>query len=333
MAKSKHFRWIEVDRDRAPALPKAFRVQAYPTLIVIGPKREKIHRFQSFMPAKELVEHLDEGLRRFALYRAGRPWDPRPPRAATICDGRTIETLRTPTDDRVAGMTMSGGKLWIIQGKRIHRVDPHTGKSEVDYAIAGLPCGVCSDGTSLFVLDYGWTMGKPIRVIDRDTGKVVREIVTEANKKNRYSAASGIAFAAGQLWVLSRSEHLSEIDPRTGTVLRDCKLPQKSWKLAFDGTHWITTSLVSAKRQELRWLDPKKLEVVRRLDLNYAISAVAVDGADLLLTEQPVMGFDTQHRHVRLYPDRMRVHKVRRVRDGLDGRRRSPGTERESGRR
>ncbi len=308
---SEKFRWVEVNRDHAPTLPKRFNVSAYPSLLVVGRDDEKIYRFQSFMLPKEFRKHLKEGLRRHDLYKKGKKWDLRPPRAATICDGAAVQTIKAPTEEQPGGAAVMGGKLFTAQGRKLHRVDLASGEVEETWSLPRPVRGLCSDGKLLYAVDYGWTAGKPIYVIDPTSGEVVREIVTEANKANRYMAASGITFVEGKLLVLALSNKLYEVDTKTGEVITTRSLPERGWKLEFDGKHIVTATHVSAKKGSLLFVDPTTLKIVRRTPLNYGVSAIAHRDGAYLLTEQPVLGFDTNHKRVRLWPDQMLIHEVR----------------------
>ena len=60
VARSKRFVWLLVNRDRTPEVPKRFNVSAYPTLLTLGDGLEKIHRFQGFRKAAEVLAELGE---------------------------------------------------------------------------------------------------------------------------------------------------------------------------------------------------------------------------------------------------------------------------------
>ena len=307
---SKKFRWVEVNRDRVPAIPKKFNVSAYPSLLVVGRDDEKIYRFQSFMLPAEFLPHLKEGLRRFDLYEKGETWDLRPPRAATICAGAAVQTFKAPTEEQPGGVAVLGGKLFTAQGDKLHRVDLSTGVTDKTWDLPRPARGLCSDGKLLYAVDYGWTAGKPIYVFDPAKGEVVREIVTEANKANSYMAASGITWVGDKLYVLALSDQLYQVDTKTGDIVATRTLPSQSWKLAFDGEHIVTATHVSEKEGALVLLDPTTLKVARRIPLNYAVSAIAHHDGAYLLMEQPVRGFDTDHKRVRLWPDQMLIYQV-----------------------
>ena len=89
MALSRKFLWVKVDRDVTPDVPKRFGVHAYPTLLTLGAKEEKVHRTSGFKKPPEFRAQLDDALRRVALYKAGKEWDEPNPRPASVCDAGT----------------------------------------------------------------------------------------------------------------------------------------------------------------------------------------------------------------------------------------------------
>ena len=93
MALSRKFHWVKVNRDRTPDIPKRFGVQSYPSLITLGKKREKIHRFQSYKKPPEFKKQLEDALRRYGLYLKGQEWDEPEQRPATICNEGTVESF------------------------------------------------------------------------------------------------------------------------------------------------------------------------------------------------------------------------------------------------
>ncbi len=313
MALSESFRWVEVNRDHSPLIPKQFSVSAYPSLIVVGARNEKIYRFKGFMPPAELIRNLEEGLRRFELYKSGKPWDERPARPDTICDRATVETIKAPSEDQPGGAVVIGEQLFVAQDSKLYQVNLQTGKTEKTIQLPRQVRGLASHEGLIYAIDYGWTAGKPIYVIDPVKGEVVREIVTEANKKNRYMAASGICFVGERLMVLSRRSDLHELDPATGEILKSSTLPERSWKLTFDGEHLVTASHVSNKAQQLLFIDPLTMKLVAKVPLNYGLSALDYHAGTFLMMEQPVRGFDAKHKRVRIYPDQMLIHQVRLI--------------------
>jgi len=308
---SRKFRWIEVNRDHAPKIPREFQVNAYPSLIVIGSKREKIYRFKSYMKPTEFMNHLQEGLKRFALYKSGETWDLRAPRPESICDEAMVQTLAAPTEDQPGGVAVLGGRLWTAQADKLYGINLKTGKVEQTIKMPRQVRGLSANRGMLFAVDYGWTAGKPIYVVDPGKGKVVREIITEANKKNKFMAASGICWADGKLLVLSRFNIIHEVDPESGVILSERKIPERGWKLGFDGKHLVTATHPNSKKGSMMFLDSESLSVVRRVPINYGIAALAAHDGGLWVMEHPVLGFDTEHKRVRLWPERMLIYQVR----------------------
>jgi thiol-disulfide isomerase/thioredoxin len=118
---SRKFVWVKVNRDDTPEIPKQFSVSAYPSLITLGDKREKIYRFQSYQKPPEFMKNLNEALRRHALYRAGKEWDEPEQRPASICANGSVETIKAPSEERPAGIAFLGKQMWVAQGRRFQR--------------------------------------------------------------------------------------------------------------------------------------------------------------------------------------------------------------------
>jgi hypothetical protein len=298
---------VLVNRDRTPELPARFHVSAYPTLLTLGAKDEKVHRFASFRNPPEFVAFLDEALRRFALYKAGKEWDEPDARPASICDEATVETTNAPSEDVPSGLTVMGGDLWIAQSGKLRRVDLASAEVKAVFEIPPTVLDLTNDGKLLYAMEGGWTAGLPIHVIDPATGKTVREIVTEANKAVKSYGAKGVAWRDGKLYVLSGMEGvIHEVDPADGKVTRDVRTPEH-WLagLDFDGKQFVTGS-----RDALFFVDPEKGEIVRRVRVNYPLRNVAAAGGAVYLLEQPVFDFDKDNKPIRLWPKETIVHKL-----------------------
>lgn len=307
MALSQKFHWVEVDRDKLPDLPRHYGVSAYPTLLVLGDRDEKIHRFSGFRKPAELAAELEDALRRFALYREGEEWDVPAPRPESICDEGTVETFPAPGEEIPDGLCLLGGSLWIGQERRLRRVDLARAEVAAEFALPESVIDLCTDGARLYALEYGWTAGQPIHVLDPGTGKELRAIVTEANRKNRAYGAKGIAWRDGKLWVLEGMQGtLHEVDPDTGVVSRRLETEGR-WLagLAFDGT-----CFVAGGRDALWFLDPETGKTVRKVAVNYPLRSVAAGKDAVYVMEQPVFGFDKAHQRVRVWPTRTLVHKL-----------------------
>lgn len=306
MALSRKFHWVLVNRDRTPDIPKRFNVRAYPSLVTLGPKQEKIHRFQGYKKPPEFKKQLEDALRRHALYLQGKEWDTPDPRHATICDQGTIESFPAPARDVPSGITLLNGKVWIAQGGRLYAVDPRDGKADAPRKIPSSVRALCTDGTHLYGMEYGWTAGKPIWLIDPDKGPVLA-IVTEANKKNKSMGASGVAWKDGKLYVLAGMRgSIHEVDPRSGEVTATLDTGER-WLsgLAYDGTYFVAGS-----RKALFFLHARTGKTVRKVDVNYPLRAIAAHDGALYLMEQPVFGHDKNHERVQLWPKETLVYKL-----------------------
>jgi hypothetical protein len=298
--------WVKVDRDVTPDVAKRFGVSAYPTLLTVGDDMEKVHRFQGFKKPAEFKAQLEEALRRWKLYRAGEEWDKPEPRPATICDEGTVESFPAPSEEVPSGLAFLDDALWVAQQGELFRLDA---RSEVAarHVIPRTVRDLCTDGKLLYGMEYGWTAGDPIHVIDPATGKTTRRIVTAANAENRAKGAAGVAWRDGRLWVLAGMRGvLSEVDPATGDVTRTLQAEAR-WLscLAFDGTHFVAGS-----REALYWIDPETGKTVRKVLVNYPVRAVAFHDGAYYVMEQPVFGHDVKHQRVRIWPERMLVYKL-----------------------
>ncbi len=307
VAKSKDFVWLLVNRDRTPEIPKRFNVSAYPTLLTLGRKFEKIDRFQGFRKAEEFLGDLDRALARWAKYRKGEEWDTPDPRPATLCDKARVETIAAPSDGVPAGLTMLGKHLWIGQLGKLYRVDPASGEVQVTYDLHRSVLDLCTDGKLLYAMESGWTAGKPIHVIDPADGKTVRQIVTAANREIKSHGAKGIAWRSGKLYVLEGARgRIHEIDPQTGNVTRRIQTPGV-WLagLDVDGDQFVTGS-----RDHLYHFDVETGELAAWLAVNYRLRSVAAHAGTLYLMEQPIFGFDKQHQRVQVWPKKTVVYRL-----------------------
>ncbi len=297
--KSKAFHWVTIDRDRTPEIPKRLNVSAYPSVLVLGKDEDNVFRFESFQKKERFAERLDEGLRRWTLYRDGKAWDVLDPRPARITDAVEVTTLPAPSEAVPVGIESLGGDLFVAQWGRLFRLDAATGKPKAEFPLAEGVADLATDGKLLYAVEAGWTAGLPIRVIDPETGKEVRQIVTEANRANKAYGAKGIAFHEGRLLVLEGMEgRLREVDPATGAVKATVQTPFR-WLsgLASDGK-----CLVTATREKLLWLDPSTGEVKKELPMNYWVRCVGLHEGAVLLMEQPIFGFGRKHERIQLWP-------------------------------
>lgn len=244
VAASRAFVWVVIDRDYTPELAKKFNVSAYPSLMVLNEKQQKVHRFQAFMKPPDLIAQLGEGLKRYSLYKSGQEWDVPNPRPVRLSDQIALTTVHGPINKVPAGMAFLNGDLWVGYMGQLYRLDATTGAVKQTFETNPSMLDITTDGKLLYGVDSGWTAAKPIYVIDPATGKTVREIVTAANAKNKGYAAKGITWIAGKLYVLDGAYgRIHEIDPATGDITRSVDSKEHYVTgLSFDGTHFVVGS-------------------------------------------------------------------------------------------
>jgi hypothetical protein len=306
VALSRKFIWVLVDRDQTPELPKKFSVSAYPSLLVLGKDDENIHRWAGFRKPPEFLPQLEEALKRYELYAAGKPFDVPTPRAAKICDTGDVTTLKAPGEEVPGGVAQVGGSTWVALGEKLHRLDTKTGAVQKTVEHKRILGGLATDGKLLYAADYGWNVGEPILVLDGETGETKRTIVSESMKKNKGGHTRGIAWRDGKLHLLWGSRGtIYEVDPETGEVAAERKTGE-TWLagLAWDGARFAT-----ATAKDLLLLDGDA-KAQRKVALNYPVRAIGrAEGAWLLL-EQPVSGFDRKHQPVRVWPKETLIHRL-----------------------
>lgn len=308
VAKSKRFVWLLVNRDRTPEVPKRFNVSAYPTLLTLGDDLEKVHRFQGFKKEAQVLELLDDALARHAKYRKGAEWDTPAPRPKELCKGLKIDTFAAPSSGVPAGMTLLGKQLWVGQLGKLHRVDPATGKVLATHDLPRSVLDLANDGKRLYALESGWTAGRPIHVIDPATGKTVRSIVTEANKKNRAHGAKGIAWKDGKLYVLAGMRGvIHRLDPESGDLTGKVQTP-KTWLAGLDIDE---ETFLTVSRSHLYRFDLTTGKLRAELPVNYPLRSVAAGGGVTYVMEQPVFGFDKQHQRIQVWPRKTVVYRLR----------------------
>jgi hypothetical protein len=274
-------------------------------MLVLGEKGENVYRFSGFKPPKEFLPELEKALARHALYRQGKEWDAEQPRPAQIVEGAVVRTLPAPEDEVPAGLALLGGRLWVAQGAKLAELDAATGEVLRRLRLPASVRGLCSDGKLLYAVEYGWTAGHPIHVIDPAAGTVVRQIVTEANKTNRSYSAAAIAFREGRLWVLSMGK-AHAVDPATGEVGQVLQLPdRRPGALCSDGPLFVTGGSDS-----IQIVDPASGKTVREVKTNYPVRALAAQGGRLFAMEQPIPGFDRQHKPIRVWPKQYGIHVI-----------------------
>ncbi len=313
---SRRFICVELNRDVDPAPVEQFNCFSFPTLIVLGTKKEKVYRFEGYMQPADLVARLDEGLRRYDLYKAGKEWDTPAERPPTICTGAAVETFKAPSEGVPAGIARLGDTLWIAQtdpesdsgAVQLFDLDGRTAAVRRTFRFDESITDLATDGKALYAVTYDWTAGGPILVIDPASGEVTRRIVTEANKANHHMDGKGIEWVDGKLYVLEGGPGtIREVDPATGAISATIS-PGRTWVggLAFDGTNFITGT-----RDKLVLIDRASGAITRDVPVNYPLRSIGWHDGTLDLMEQPVFGFDQENKQTRIWPRQMLVHEVR----------------------
>ncbi len=317
IARSRDLVWVEINRDHvAPEVIGPFNVSAFPSLIFLGDKKEKIYRFSSYMLPDAFLARLDEGFARHALYRAGEEWDTPTPRAEAICEALELGSIPAPSEGIPNGLAWLDGHLWLAQnaeqgeGVRLFRID-EAGRIEREHAFEDPIADLATDGHSLYAAPYGWTIGQPIVVVDPATGGVTRRIVTEANKQNTGWDCRGVEWVDGSLWLLKGSSGvLYQVEPAGGAIVREVKV----------GASWLTglgrdgARFVIGGKERLIWFEPDEAgggRIVRSVPMNYPLRSVEWHAGSAYLMEQPVFDFDKSNQRIRLWPRETVVHVVK----------------------
>lgn len=279
-------------------------MSAYPSLLILGREAENVYRFSGYKTPKQFLPELDQALTRYQLYQKGEAWDVEPPRPPHIVDVGTVTTIEAPSSTIPSGLAFVGERLWVAQGSDLAELDAD-GKLLRRLQLPASVRGLCSDGKQLFAVQYGWTAGEPIWVIDPATGKSTRQIVTEANKQNKSFSAAAVAWRQDRLWVLAEGG-AHAVDPATGEVLKVLKLQaSRPSALAFDGEHFVLGG-----SDGIQFVDADTGVAVRTVPTNYPVRAIACHKGRLYVMEQPIWGFDRKHQRVQLWPKQTLIHVI-----------------------
>jgi hypothetical protein len=299
---------VWVDRDATPDIPQRFRVSAYPSLLVLGPGGENIHRWSGFQKPAEFLVELRDGRRRAELFAKGEAWDAAPPRPEVpfAGDGVALDAIKAPSDEVPGGIVRFGGELFVAQGRKLFVLDPKDGAVRRQFTLPAVPQDLDTDGESILVLDANWTMGEPILRLDPRSGEVTGRIVPPDEMQAKTGTARGLCWHDGRLFVLEIGGKVHEVDGPTG-ALRRSVVTGLSWVfgLTFDGAHFVTVG-----REAVHWLDPQTLQPVRALPSAYRLRTLGWDGARYLILEQPEFGFGRAHEHIRVWPRTTVIHRL-----------------------
>ena len=303
-----------VDRDKTPAIPKRLNVHAYPSLLLLGPQEENIHRFQSFMLPDRFLRELAEGQRRWKLYREGGDWGALPTRPTWAVEKGHLDSLPAPSDAVPGGIVRCGQDLYCSQQGRLFRLDPDTGKVRATIQLPFTTQDLASDGKRLWAITTTWPGKQGLMELEPLTGKVLRSLMPpvappEKGKKARRHAARGLAWHAGKLYVLEIYGQLHEVDPESGKIQRTVETGRRwVFSLADDGRRFF-----AATREGLDFFDPKTLRYQESLALPRRLRSAGWSAGAYLLMEQPIFGFGKKQEKIQVFPrqGKTRIHRLR----------------------
>jgi Thioredoxin-like domain len=302
---SRSFSCVLLDRDADKDLAQRFHIFAFPSVLVIGPAEENIYRWDGVRPPAAFRAELKEALRRYALFQKGEEWTTPPTRPDKIVPiAASVETIRAPAYECGTGIAFVEGDMFVIQGGGLFRLDPASGKVKAQFGIPMQMRDLCTDGTLLYLLPWGWSKGDPILVVDPATGTTVTEIVTERNKAQKALSAMGIEWYLGELYVLADRGRIYIVDPATGRI----RLSMDT-KIASYGLAKVGDKLVTVNQKGFFFLTPGG-QIVRTVPSNYPLGSVAWKDGYFYVMESEVRGFDKQHNPVRVWPKQVLIYKL-----------------------
>jgi hypothetical protein len=283
--------WVLPDLERGQELGARFHVAGLPTLLLIGPGEENIHRTAGYLAPKALSDFLREGLRRYELFARGLDWDVPAPRSDRLSPKYEFDTLPAPS--RLPERLSSTG---LFKSSKARRCSSWT-RTETPGSLSLGSVATPRRTAPSYAIDYCWTSGQPVYVIDPADGEIIRTIVTQANSTSRECATSGIEAHAGRLWVLELTGRIHEVEPESGNIVRTIETERDLRGLAYDGEH-----LVSLSSKGVVFLDPARGHLDRMVPMNYPLRSIGFHGRRFFLMEQPVEGFDRNHDPIRISP-------------------------------
>lgn len=300
------FTWVLHDKNVNKEELAPFNVFAFPSILVLGPKNENVHRFDGFRAPDEFLKELDEALSRYERFEKGEAWDTPRPRPATLLTGipsGAIDSL--PINEIGHGVTFVEDKLFVVQQRNLFGFDTGTLDWKTSFPLPSAQIrDLCTDGTLIYALPWGWTKGDPILALDPANGQTVLRIVTERNKKQRHSSAQGIEWFQGELYVLADRGRIYAIDPVSGEIRISMQVDLPTYGLAWDGEHLVTVS-----QRGLHFLTPSG-RLVRSVATNYPLGSVGFRDGTYYLFESEVRGYDREHRFARVWPETVVLHTV-----------------------
>ena len=187
----------------------------------------------------------------------------------------TAEIIREygpfPGAERVHGVTYDGQNIWFASDKKLHAIDPVSGKLLRSLEVTA-DAGTAFDGQHLFQLAED-----RIQKIDPTTGRVLATIPAPGG-----GCDSGLAWAEGTLWVGNyQGRKIHQIDPQTGAILRTIQSQRFVTGVTWlDGQLWHGTW--EGDESDLRRIDPQTGEVLESIEMpaGVGVSGLESNGAD-----------------------------------------------------
>jgi hypothetical protein len=124
-------------------------------------------------------------------------------------------------------MAVLDNEVWVLHEQELWLVNGDTGKviathrTPTDSNITA----IAAEAGFIYAVPYGWTDGRPISVIDGQTGKTIREIETAANRNSNTYMPCGITCTQGRLFVFHDFEIISQVDAQSGEILKTIRTP------------------------------------------------------------------------------------------------------------
>jgi hypothetical protein len=148
-------------------------------------------------------------------------------------DPATHQVLsRARTGAAPCGMAYGAGSVWVedYSGSALTRVDARTGRTVTDYAVGDAPYDVAFAAGAAWSTDYN---DGTLTRIDASTGR--------SSKVRVGGSPTGIAPAAGALWVANGTTDLVRVDPVSSRVVGRVALGLHGSWTAYDDRHvWVT---------------------------------------------------------------------------------------------
>jgi YVTN family beta-propeller protein len=143
--------------------------------------------------------------------------------------------------------------------------------------VGGHPWGVSSDGTHVWVANFGelFSYSEPVSEIDASSGTVIRTIPVRAS-------GVGVSSDGTHVWVTNYDEEgtVSEIEPSSGTIIRTIPVGSYPYGVSSDGTDvWVTND-----ENTVNEIEPSSGTVIRTIPVGGSPWGVSSDGTDVWVT-------------------------------------------------